>query len=118
MCCASSRGRRRRVLSSTHGNLTVGGGAALSSHQRSLVQIQPPQPRNQGLRDHGPGTLVGFVRVLSLLASEGCLRLSSEGARRSSGDSRRSMCPVVDGVRSFGGTTAPSCRLLAGWDRR
>src|SRR5262249_721310 len=30
--------------------LTVGGGAALSSHQRSLVQIQPPQPIQ------GPGT--------------------------------------------------------------
>jgi len=28
-------------MSNAHGNLTVGGGAALSSHQRSLVQIQP-----------------------------------------------------------------------------
>src|SRR5213594_1848876 len=37
MCCASSGGGRRRVLSNAHGKLTVGGGAALSSHQWSSV---------------------------------------------------------------------------------
>ena len=31
--------------------------------QRSLVQIQPPQPTHQGLREMFPKPLVRFVRV-------------------------------------------------------
>src|SRR5438128_1751200 len=34
ICCASLAARGRRVLSNAHGNFTVCGGAALSSHQR------------------------------------------------------------------------------------
>src|SRR5438128_11249618 len=61
MCCAYSRGGCRRVSSSAHGNLTAGGGAALSSHQRSSVQIQPPQPR----RDEGLAVFAADPFVVS-----------------------------------------------------
>src|SRR2546428_6450325 len=39
--------------------------------QRSLVQIQPPQQINQGLRERFPGALGAFVRVLSVFLFSG-----------------------------------------------
>jgi len=70
--CSQREPKRAKVIYVRSANLrrVVCGALDVVTHQkglitqRSLVQIQPPQPRNQGLREHLPKPLVPFVRVL------------------------------------------------------
>src|SRR5207237_10734299 len=77
MCCASLAASGRRVLSDAHGNFTMCGGAALSSHQRSLVQIQPPQPR----RDKGLAVAAADPFVVSATILQPLQRVSGHANR-------------------------------------
>src|SRR2546425_146044 len=88
--------------------------------QRSLVQIQPPQPRNQGLREDLPKPLVLFVRVLTVFLGadrrSSMLRFGGTSLENASLNPPESGPPESRGALgracgfSVGGQALPACR--------
>jgi len=97
------------VLPNAHGNLTVGGGAALSSHQRDLAVGRVPDGAISGLSDGRLNWTRSSVNVAELGSPS---RWPARPQRDRVESASRATAPASYRCLGAGNTTAPACSLL------